>query len=221
MMDESKTPLVLVACGSYSPVTYLHLRMFEMAKDLSPTTPNSSSLAATSPRLLRLQKDGLAHTTTASPSMQKTYQRTAVVMKHFDRYINDEETVRVLLIAGGDLIQIDIFLGVWCMIIERTGADVHDFYSPTKTIQHRVKTRIRRQTTSTMTLAPRKSSFIKRNLSVKYLLPDPVIKYIREKELYREDEVPEVPPVDTVEADAVGSGAVTPNYFKVSLMGSV
>lgn len=28
-----KTPLVLVACGSYSPVTYLHLRMFEMAKD--------------------------------------------------------------------------------------------------------------------------------------------------------------------------------------------
>ncbi|KAJ1982644.1 Nicotinamide/nicotinic acid mononucleotide adenylyltransferase 1, partial [Dimargaris cristalligena] len=28
MQDESKTPLVLVACGSFSPVTYLHLRMF-------------------------------------------------------------------------------------------------------------------------------------------------------------------------------------------------
>ena len=28
-----KTPLVLVACGSFSPVTYLHLRMFEMAVD--------------------------------------------------------------------------------------------------------------------------------------------------------------------------------------------
>ena len=28
-----KTPLVLVACGSFSPITYLHLRMFEMASD--------------------------------------------------------------------------------------------------------------------------------------------------------------------------------------------
>jgi hypothetical protein len=31
--DASKTPLVLVACGSFSPITYLHLRMFEMAAD--------------------------------------------------------------------------------------------------------------------------------------------------------------------------------------------
>ena len=33
MDDPSKTPLVLVACGSFSPITYLHLRMFEMAAD--------------------------------------------------------------------------------------------------------------------------------------------------------------------------------------------
>lgn len=33
MRDPSKVPVVLVACGSFSPVTYLHLRMFEMAKD--------------------------------------------------------------------------------------------------------------------------------------------------------------------------------------------
>ncbi len=31
--NSAKTPIVLVACGSFSPVTYLHLRMFEMAKD--------------------------------------------------------------------------------------------------------------------------------------------------------------------------------------------
>lgn len=31
--EPSKTPLVFVACGSYSPVTHLHLRMFEMASD--------------------------------------------------------------------------------------------------------------------------------------------------------------------------------------------
>jgi Cytidylyltransferase-like len=33
MNESSKTPLCLVACGSFSPITYLHLRMFEMAAD--------------------------------------------------------------------------------------------------------------------------------------------------------------------------------------------
>jgi nicotinamide mononucleotide adenylyltransferase len=33
LRNPQKHPIVLVACGSFSPVTYLHLRMFEMAKD--------------------------------------------------------------------------------------------------------------------------------------------------------------------------------------------
>ena len=33
MDDPSKTPLLLVACGSFSPITFLHLRMFVMAGD--------------------------------------------------------------------------------------------------------------------------------------------------------------------------------------------
>ena len=33
LKDPSRQPLVLVACGSFSPITYLHLRMFEMASD--------------------------------------------------------------------------------------------------------------------------------------------------------------------------------------------
>lgn len=33
MEDPSKTPLLLVACGSFSPITYLHMRMFAMASD--------------------------------------------------------------------------------------------------------------------------------------------------------------------------------------------
>lgn len=31
MNDSARTPLVLIACGSFSPITFLHLRMFEMA----------------------------------------------------------------------------------------------------------------------------------------------------------------------------------------------
>lgn len=33
--DPERQPLVLVACGSFSPITYLHLRMFEMAADFA------------------------------------------------------------------------------------------------------------------------------------------------------------------------------------------
>jgi nicotinamide mononucleotide adenylyltransferase len=33
MDDPNKTPLLLVACGSFSPITYLHLRLFEVAAD--------------------------------------------------------------------------------------------------------------------------------------------------------------------------------------------
>ena len=33
LRNPEKQPVVLVACGSFSPVTYLHLRMFEMAVD--------------------------------------------------------------------------------------------------------------------------------------------------------------------------------------------
>lgn len=33
LTDPDKTPLLLVACGSFSPITNLHLRMFVMAAD--------------------------------------------------------------------------------------------------------------------------------------------------------------------------------------------
>ncbi|KAI5292694.1 hypothetical protein KEM52_006140, partial [Ascosphaera acerosa] len=33
MRNPDRDPLLLVACGSFSPLTYLHLRMFEMAAD--------------------------------------------------------------------------------------------------------------------------------------------------------------------------------------------
>ncbi|KAF3926711.1 hypothetical protein ABW21_db0204615 [Orbilia brochopaga] len=33
LSDPAKTPLCLVACGSFSPITHLHLRIFEMASD--------------------------------------------------------------------------------------------------------------------------------------------------------------------------------------------
>jgi nicotinamide mononucleotide adenylyltransferase len=36
-VEAGKTPLVLCACGSFSPTTYLHLRMFSLAYDYVKT----------------------------------------------------------------------------------------------------------------------------------------------------------------------------------------
>ena len=66
MRDGSKEPLVLVACGSFSPITYLHLRMFEMAIDYVRQSTNYEIVGGyLSPVHDKYKKPGLL---SASPS---------------------------------------------------------------------------------------------------------------------------------------------------------
>lgn len=61
LKDPSRTPLVLVACGSFSPITYLHLRMFEMASDYIKTSSHFELIAGyLSPVSDAYEKNGLA-----------------------------------------------------------------------------------------------------------------------------------------------------------------
>lgn len=143
MRDESKTPLVIVACGSFSPPTYLHLRMFEMAKDQVIESGNYELLAGYySPVSDQYKKDGLVKAThrvrmcelaverssnwlmvDAWESLQGEYQRTAVVLDHFNAEINGNggiqladgtrRRIKIMLLAGGDLIQSMGEPGVW------------------------------------------------------------------------------------------------------------
>ena len=63
MEDPSKTPLLLVACGSFSPITYLHLRMFEMAADYVKFSTQFELIGGyLSPVSDAYQKAGLAST---------------------------------------------------------------------------------------------------------------------------------------------------------------
>jgi nicotinamide mononucleotide adenylyltransferase len=109
MEDETKTPLVLVACGSFSPITYLHLRMFEMAEDYLKERNEYELLAGYySPVSDAYGKEGLAEAmhrvkmcqlavestsdwlmVDSWESRQERYQRTAVVLDHFDHQLND------------------------------------------------------------------------------------------------------------------------------------
>lgn len=59
--DPAKTPLLLVACGSFSPITFLHLRMFVMADDYVKHNTNFEVIGGyLSPVSDAYRKQGLA-----------------------------------------------------------------------------------------------------------------------------------------------------------------
>ncbi|KAK7203204.1 hypothetical protein BZA70DRAFT_284113 [Myxozyma melibiosi] len=229
LQDSAMQPLVVVACGSFSPITYLHLRMFEMAIDTiretnqyevvggyySPVSDHYRK-AGLAPAKHRVRMCELACERTSSwlmvdawESLQPTYQRTAVVLDHFNYEINvlrrgvktksgERRPVKILLLAGGDLIESMGDPNVWadedlhhilgrygCLIIERTGSDVRSFLlSHDIMYQHRHNVIVIKQLIYNDISSTKVRLFIRRGMSVQYLLPNSVIRYIEEHGLY-------------------------------------
>ncbi|KAL1956623.1 hypothetical protein VTO42DRAFT_6970 [Malbranchea cinnamomea] len=231
MDDPSKTPLLLVACGSFSPVTYLHLRMFEMAADyvrfstnmeliggyLSPVSDayGKAGLASASHRIAmcQLAVDVTSDWLMIDPwePMQKEYIPTAKVLDHFDREINEirggidagdgsKRPVRIALLAGADLIHTMSTPGVWSeedldhilgrygtFIVERSGTDIDEAIAglqPWKDNIYVIPQLITNDVSSTKIRL-----FLRRGMSVRYLLADPVIQYIHKHHLFQDDGV--------------------------------
>ncbi|GHJ88418.1 hypothetical protein NliqN6_4820 [Naganishia liquefaciens] len=233
MKDENKIPIVIVACGSFSPPTYLHLRMFEMAKDEIVESQTYEIMAGYySPVSSYYKKAGLApahhrvrmcelaveHTSTwlmVDPweAGQPEYQRTAVVLDHFDEMLNGKDGERgcemrnggrrkykVMLLAGGDLIESFGEPGVWsapdlhiilgrfgCLIVERAGSDVWAFLlSHDILYHHRRNVIVIKQLIYNDISSTKVRLFVRRGMSIKYLLPNSVIQYIHQNKLYLE-----------------------------------
>ncbi|KAF3491351.1 nicotinate (nicotinamide) nucleotide adenylyltransferase [Arthroderma uncinatum] len=241
MDDPSKTPLLLVACGSFSPITYLHLRMFEMAADfvkfstkfeliggyLSPVSDayRKAGLASASHRLVavpalettvvinmcRLAVDKTSDWLMVDPweAIQKEYSPTAQVLDHFDKIINHEHggidtgdgtrrPVRIALLAGADLIHTMSTPGVWSeedldhilgkygtFIVERSGTDIDEAIAglqPWKENIYVIQQLIQNDVSSTKIRL-----FLRREMSVRYLIPHPVIEYIEDHHLYEDE----------------------------------
>jgi len=142
----------------------------------------------------------------------QSYQRTAVVLDHFDHEINtlhggvatqdgEMRHVKVMLLAGSDLIATMSEPGVWsdadldhilgrygCFIIERAGADMDqatDSLARWRHNIHLIPQLIQNDVSSTKVRL-----FLRRGMSIKYLLPAPVVNYIEEHGLYKEDAPP-------------------------------
>ncbi|KAH8689537.1 nicotinamide mononucleotide adenylyl transferase [Talaromyces proteolyticus] len=229
MKDPSKTPLVLVSAGSFSPPTYLHLRMQEMAADyakfntnfelmggyLSPVSDayRKAGLASAEDRIsmCRLAVDEGSEWLMIDPweAFHKEYQPTAVVLDHFDHEINvvrqgvdcgdgTRKPVRVALLAGADLIHTMSTPGVWsdkdldhilgrygAFIVERNGTDIDEALAalqPWRDNIHVIQQLIQNDVSSTKIRL-----FLRREMSVRYLIPTPVITYIEQHHLYEDD----------------------------------
>ncbi|EJF57257.1 Nucleotidylyl transferase [Dichomitus squalens] len=230
LRNPDKQPVVLVACGSFSPVTYLHLRMFEMAKDyvrqntdweivggyLSPVSDQYKK-----PGLLNAQHRvtmcNLAADLTSTWLMVdpweafQSYQRTAVVLDHFDYEINTrlggipladgsltKKPARIMLLAGSDLIATMSEPGVWSepdldhilgrygvLIIERAGADMDQAIDALSRWRHNIH--LIHQLVQNDVSSTKVRLFLRRGLSVRYLLPSPVVDYIEQHGLYMDD----------------------------------
>ena len=138
----------------------------------------------------------------------QSYQRTAVVLDHFQHEIKRlgpvttadgvAKDVRIMLLAGSDLIATMSEPGVWSepdldhilgrygvMIIERAGADMDqaiESLSRWRTNIHLINQLIQNDVSSTKVRL-----FLRRGLSVRYLLPAPVVDYIEQHGLYMDD----------------------------------
>jgi len=235
LKNPNKHPLVIVACGSFSPITYLHLRMFEMALDAireqtrfevvggyySPVSDNykKRGLASSSHRVrmceLACERTSSWLMVDAWESLQPTYTRTAKVLDHFNEEINikrggiltsdgSKRGVKIMLLAGGDLIESMGEPNVWadedlnhilgrygCLIVERTGSDVRSFLlSHDIMYEHRRNVLVIKQLIYNDISSTKVRLFIRRGMSVQYLLPNSVIRYIQEHGLYINDPEP-------------------------------
>ena len=123
----------------------------------------------------------------------------------------EKRGVKIMLLAGGDLIESMGEPDVWadqdlhhilgkygCLIVERAGADVRSFLlSHDIMYEHRRNFLVIKQLIYNDISSTKIRLFIRRGMSVQYLLPNSVIRYIQEHKLY----INETEPVKQVMAD--------------------
>ncbi|CAN6232957.1 unnamed protein product, partial [Urochloa humidicola] len=189
--------VVLVATGSFNPPTYMHLRMFELAKDELQQRGYCVLGGYMSPVNDAYKKK----------AMQKSYQRTLTVLSRIRKSmckdgLADQGSLKVMLLCGSDLLESFSTPGVWIpdqvrsickdfgvICIRREGKDVGKLIASSDILQE-----CRDNIISVDEIVPNQISSsrvrdcIKRCLSIKYLTCDEVIEYIREHNLFVEAE---------------------------------
>jgi nicotinamide mononucleotide adenylyltransferase len=142
--------------------------------------------------------------------LHKEYLPTVKVLDHFDFYLNEvlggietyageKKKIHVALLAGADLIQTMSTPGLWAQedlerilghygafILERSGTDIDDALASLQ--QWRGNIRVIQQLIQNDVSSTKIRLFRKRGMSIRYLIPDKVVDYIYENDLYLDDD---------------------------------
>ena len=140
---------------------------------------------------------------------KKEYQPTAKVLDHFEHEINQarkgmdcgngqRKQVHIALLAGADLIQTMSTPGVWSekdldhilgrygtFIIERSGTDIDEALASLS--QYRDNIHVIQQLIQNDVSSTKIRLFLRRGMSVQYLIPAPVVEYIEQNHLFDDD----------------------------------
>lgn len=140
---------------------------------------------------------------------KKEYQPTANVLDHFNHEINilrkgidtgngTRKPVRIALLAGADLIQTMSTPGVWSepdldhilgrygtFIIERSGTDIDEALANLQNYRDNIY--VIQQLIQNDVSSTKIRLFLRRGMSVQYLIPAPVVEFIEQNHLYGEE----------------------------------
>ncbi|KAK2572265.1 Nicotinamide/nicotinic acid mononucleotide adenylyltransferase 1 [Acropora cervicornis] len=183
----SKTKVVLLSCGSFNPVTFLHLRMFELARDAL----NKTGVYTVVKGFFSPVNDGYK-----KKSKQSGWQETIKVLTHMsDKFV---DSAHVKLLCGADLLESFAVPNLWkdedieqivgqygLVVISRAGSNPESFiYESDVLTKFKDNIHIVTEWISNDVSATKIRRALRRGESVKYLIPDPVIEYIKANKLY-------------------------------------
>ena len=142
-------------------------------------------------------------------AIQQEYQPTAIVLDHFKQQLNtvlggvqtadgQRKPVKVGFLAGADLLNSMTMPGVWSeedlkhilgsyplFILERMGTDLGQTIRQLERFNgtiHVIHQPVQNDVSSTKV-----RSLCRQGMSIRYLVPDPVISYIEEHSLYKDE----------------------------------
>ncbi|KAM7400879.1 hypothetical protein PAMA_005187 [Pampus argenteus] len=239
-MAIRRVPLVLLACGSFNPITNQHMRLFELARDhmhstglyqvvggiVSPVSDGygKQGLVEAKHRIamakLALQSSNWV-TVDKWESQQPDWTETVVTLRyHYDHVLKEYEqsrekhnnssgnstplsspTPQLKLLCGADFLNTFKVPGLWrddhveevagrfgLVCVSRGGLQPERCVHESDTLsRHRHNIYLVREWVRNETSATEVRRALRRGLSVKYLIPDAVIEYIQQHNLYTED----------------------------------
>ncbi|XP_065883369.1 hexokinase-2-like isoform X2 [Dysidea avara] len=214
-MSHQRNRIVLALCGCFSPITNLHLRLFELSRDFLQRSGHFTVVAGiVSPTHDAYGKKGLVpgeHRLTmcrlATQSSdwlsvsdweirQSEWSTTVKVLRHFQEEVTAKagwEDVNVRFLCGADLLEsfsvpnlwkeedIDEIVGRFgLVVISRIGYNPQRFiYKSPILLRHQNNIEIVTEWIANAVSSTKIRRSLARGQSIKYLVPDPVVDYIK------------------------------------------